>query len=751
MTKLYSWIKYPKINVGYEFDWDFNVLAKTLWYNSMADLTMDWMKTYELNKHDPFLMVDMDKLVQIVSEHIKNKSNILIFWDFDVDGITASATLYKGLIYLGVEPWNIDILLPNREVWYSIKREYILEYINNPNNNYPNLIITVDCWIKSSSDVDYIVNQLWIEVVITDHHWVDELHLPLSASAIVNPHREWWSYPFQEISGSLVALKVVEALETYLINTRNQWFITGPNNNINLVNSELRTIAMLWTVADVMPILNENKWLVKETLPTLQTSPNMWLRVMVNMLRKKFEDTTNEENNTVLTTEFIGWQVAPRINAVWRIWNPYNWLKMFLYDDKRVIENLFENLDSVNKRRQEITREEYLIASDVNKTNNQKWLVYVKDDLEDWIIWLIAWRLKEEYYKPTVVIGGQSIVCDIVTKRPFTFDEEQWIYTFINIFKNYLEKKYNNTMIYWVSIRNSNTIMFSTSEIFLQYIEKDLVEAFNNVEYIYNEWINALMEWIIRTIPQSQRQEYTDVQIKEILISENERFSKQYAKDLAKTLSNINTKDFSIHYQKVLKWSCRSIPWFHITEALENIDNEYKKINWENLLLWFWGHPMAAWFWIKEENVEIFKKYFEEYANQYVSDELLQKELNVNIEVNDISLLTPKLAQQIGNMWPFWAGNEFPNVLVKWKPIYWEIIWKTRNTFKLQIEDNRWNRLDILFFRFKDEPSIEEFCNLIVNQDKEVLNREYWFVWVLNNNNFRWNIQLQLIFMDLVI
>lgn len=745
MYKQYKGLSFPKINVNTLFTWDFNIIAWTLWYNSISDLLTEQGKTYNLDKHNPFQMKDMDILVERIYSHIKNDSEILVFWDFDVDWISAASVLIKWLNYLWSD--KVRVLIPNREIWYSIKREYILEYINNPTNNTPDLIITVDCGIKSSGDIDFIVNQLWIEVLVTDHHGVDENVLPLSASAIVNPHRNGGSYPFTAISGSLVALKVMEALEEYIIQTTNNpAFVTWPQWNPNFVMSELQELAMLWTVADVMPINDENRWLVKDTIPRLLTSSNIGLMVFTNELRRQYTERSD------LNTDFIGWQIGPRINASWRIWNPYSWLKMFMEKNVDVLRTQFWILNSVNKDRQEILKNDYLIAKESEENNPNKWIVYIEENLLDWIIWLIAWRLKEEYYKPTVAIWWRSISVDLIYPKWFTHEEEMWIYSFLFWLKEYLTNKYQTELFYWASIQNWNRIIFSVAEQFIDKIEEEFKYAFNNASSIIIDGSDEYMNTYISRIPSEDMDPYTPEQLKEEMYKAYPKLKVEYLKEVAWTLNNVNPSLFEFEYNTVLKWSCRSVEWFNITEALEYLNNEYKNShNWEPLLLWFGWHPLAAWFWILEWKVEEFKYLFEELANNSINNEILKKELKVNMEVEDLSLINIDLVNNITSMWPYGNKNEYPRVLVKGKPIYAELLSNRWTTVKMFIEDDRWNQLELIYFRYKDNKDIEEFCNAVIWKDTSILNTKFWFVGSLDKNTYKWITKIQLKPIDLII
>jgi len=739
----YRGLNYPQINVMEHFNWEHGVIAKTLWYNSLAELLDDARKTYETDRHNPFLMKWMKEVVERITAHLENNSNIVIFWDFDVDGISASSVLFRWLRYLGVPEEQIQVIIPNREIGYSIKKEYILEFINNPLNFTPDLIITVDCWIKSASDVEFITNHLWIEVVITDHHGVDPNAIPTAASAVVNPHLPGSQYPFKEISGSLVALKVIEWLSEHLYRKYNRDpFVNGELNAM----AELRELAMLWTIADVMPIIDENRWLVKETLSRLEVSYNLGLRIFTNELLKQY----NKSKDKVLTTDFIGWQIGPRINAAWRIWDPSTWLHMFINDNPDVLMSIFNILDSTNKNRQDILAEEKLLAIESERDNPNKWIVYIKNDIMDWIIWLVAGNLKEEYYKPTVVIGWEAIHLDIVYNWQFTNDQEVALYSFLFSLKEYLKYKYETEQFYWYSIKDWNKILFSINERALNTIEDEFKYAFSNVEEILFQGIDAFISDKYFYSGKDIKNKYSKEEFKKEMAKIYPKLSEDYLLDVLSVLKEIDFNNINFVYTNVLKWSCRSIDWFHITEALETIDKEYESQVGEKLLLWYGWHPLAAWFWIKAEKVADFKALFEDIANRNITDEMLEKKLNVNIEIDNLWLIDKRLIDEINSMGPFGNKNEYPKVLVKWRPVE-VLILKNPKHAKLFLEDDNWNKLPVLFFRYKDNPDIELFLTEIINWNPQFTNKKIGIVWNLDLNEWEGVFTPQLIPIDIVL
>lgn len=485
----YKWTIYDKIIVNNVFNGDLLPIIKKRWFNSLEEAIKDHNKIYSQNKFDPYLMEDMDKFVDRVIFHKNKWSFILIFWDYDVDGISATSVMAKWLSYLWVNPNNLAMLIPNRIIWYSIKKEYIENFIKE-HNKKPDLIITVDCWIKSVEDIEYIVKKMGIEVLVSDHHGVDDDNLPLAASAIVNPHRKNSKYPYQEISWSLVSLKVIEALNKKLP------FITWPNENPKNAPLELEELALLWTVSDVMPIVSENKWLTKEALPRYTNSKNVWLRRFTHDLRKNiwegFEDST-------YNTDFIWWSIWPRINAAWRIDDPYLPLKLFFSEQELEINMLITALNGINEDRKELVKEHYNKAvEEMSKINfgSVNWIVYIQDNLEDWVIWLIAGKLKEDYYLPSIVLWAKQNWIYKWSCRSIEWFNIYEVLTSMNEYyiKNISKNPEDNLMCWfgwhpwaaWLSIEESKVPAFK--EIFKIFADK-LVNVEIKKRYIELDWM----------------------------------------------------------------------------------------------------------------------------------------------------------------------------------------------------------------------------------------------------------------------
>jgi single-stranded-DNA-specific exonuclease len=359
--------------------------------------------SYDNMKNDPLLLKDMDKLVERLLIAKENNEHITIFWDFDCDWVSWIAVILKWLRYLWFE--NIDYIVPDRKIWYSIQTEYVEKYLVN--NNKPDLIITVDCWIKSITDIKYIVNVIWIDVIITDHHLIGidnvskKMILPTDAIAIVNHKRNDCLYPNKDMSWSFVALKVIEAL-SQSIN-----LIDWPDWDPDYAMNELEELATLWVVADVMSISGENWLLVKDSLSRYVDSKNIWIKFFTSAVKG------------LIDTTLIWYRIWPRINAAWRLEDATIWLKALLVETEEEAEQYFNQLSEINTTRKNIVKEDFDFAFE-NVDNSHNGICYLKWELLDWIIGLIAGKFKENFYKPSIVIWGK------IEKERIVIDNKLW-------------------------------------------------------------------------------------------------------------------------------------------------------------------------------------------------------------------------------------------------------------------------------------------------------------------------------------
>lgn len=325
---------------------------------------------------DPFLMKDMDKAVDRIKKAIENKENIYIYGDYDVDGVSSTSILY---LYFKSINFPVKYYIPNRlEEGYGINEEAIKKIYDDGCN----LIITVDCGITSVKEVE-LANELGIDVIITDHHECQS-EIP-DAYAIVNPKQEECNYPFDMLCGCGVAFKMIQAL------TDEEEFKTSMFDYLEIVT--------LATICDIVPLIDENRIIVKNGLKLMKEGKNLGLRELIKVCGIE---------TSKIGSSHIGYSVGPRINASGRLGYSYLGVQLFTTDLEDEAKEIANILESKNIERQMIESKMYKEAEDVlssdEKYKDDKVLVIAKEGWQHGIIGIVASKLTEKYYKPTILL-----------------------------------------------------------------------------------------------------------------------------------------------------------------------------------------------------------------------------------------------------------------------------------------------------------------------------------------------------------
>ncbi|MGB5008500.1 MAG: single-stranded-DNA-specific exonuclease RecJ [Ferruginibacter sp.] len=328
--------------------------------------------------HDPRLMKDMDKAVQRILSAFQNKEKILVFGDYDVDGTTSVACMYKflGKIY---EPGLLDFYIPHRyREGYGVSKMGI-DYAKE--NNF-SLIISLDCGIKSVELVAY-AKGLGIDFIICDHHLPDD-EIP-DAAAILNPKQKDCNYPYKELCGCGVGFKLITALAAEL-NIDEEHFYCY---------LDLVAVAI---AADIVPMTGENRILAYYGLEKINSVPNAGIKALIFLggIQKKLSI-----NNVVFV-------IAPRVNAAGRMDDAKKAVQLFIEDDYDKAMEFAEMLHSDNTDRKEadssITSEALEIINSDIALQHKKTTVVFRDHWHKGVVGIVASRLIETYFRPTVVL-----------------------------------------------------------------------------------------------------------------------------------------------------------------------------------------------------------------------------------------------------------------------------------------------------------------------------------------------------------
>ncbi len=324
--------------------------------------------------HDPFLLDDMKEVVEKVQNAIEKQKRILIFGDYDVDGISASYILLDYFEQLGA---TVDAFLPNRYIdGYGLTIDALEKEIARFK---PDLIITVDCGITGVQEVEFIKSK-GIDVIITDHHNCPEV---LPDCLIIDAKKPGQKYPFNEICGTGVAFKLVEAMSD------------------RQTALKYLPITAFATVADIVPLVDENRAIVKFGL----NEPLSSFPLGVACLAKELNITGN------LTSQDVGFKLAPKINAAGRMGNAKHSLDLYREKDKSKITKMVAKLLSYNTERQDVCNLVYNdCIEELKKINlaDKKTIVLAKENWNIGILGIVAARISEEFNRPTFLLGKEG-------------------------------------------------------------------------------------------------------------------------------------------------------------------------------------------------------------------------------------------------------------------------------------------------------------------------------------------------------
>lgn len=353
--------------------------AKTFFRPTLADL------------HNPYLMKDMDKAVARIEKAIANNENILVFGDYDVDGTTAVSLVSS---YLRSFYPNVATYIPDR---YA--EGYGISYmgIDYAEDNDISLIIALDCGIKSIDHVNYAKAKN-IDFIICDHHRPGDI-LP-DAVAVLDPKREDCSYPYDELCGCGVGFKLIQALAE----NRNQT-IDDLVEYLDLVATAI--------AADIVPITGENRVLAKFGLEVINSNPRPGIKALIQNVKKK-----------VLTITDVVFIVAPRINAAGRIKHGNEAVALLTEYDLDQAEQFASEIEQHNSDRKEldkqITKEALLQIEENNEQVRFSTVVY-QENWHKGVIGIVASRLVENYYRPTIVFtkSGEKLAASARSVKDF--------------------------------------------------------------------------------------------------------------------------------------------------------------------------------------------------------------------------------------------------------------------------------------------------------------------------------------------
>lgn len=335
------------------------------------------------NTHAPALFTDMARAVKKIKTAIQNKDRIMIFGDYDADGITGTAILFRVLSTLGAK---VSYRIPHRERdGYGLSEKFIDEFIKLNIK----LLITVDCGISCEKEIAKALNNR-IETIITDHHEIP-VKIP-NAYAVIHPKLEE-KYPYKHLSGAGVAIKLAQALQDDQL-----------ENYFDL--------AAIGTIADVVPLTGENRAIARKGLRQMAKTSWPGLSALIRVSDVKYEDLVGLESSVV------GYRLAPRLNAAGRILDPYISIKLLVTDDLKKTQEISRKLNDLNLERRNLIKK---ILENIKYNANSN-IIFAEGKWPKGLLGLIAGKISEKENKPVLAMSKHNEVVTGSARSPKYFD-----------------------------------------------------------------------------------------------------------------------------------------------------------------------------------------------------------------------------------------------------------------------------------------------------------------------------------------
>lgn len=398
--------------------------------------------------YDPFLMPDMEIAVKTVINAINNKEKILIYGDYDVDGITSISVLHKFLEERGI---SVENYIPNRlNEGYGLNKEAITKIAED---GYK-LMITVDCGISGIEEIDF-ANSLGIKTIITDHHEPLE-ELP-KAVGVIDAKRKDNKYPFNQLAGVGVVFKFIQAIGIQL----------GLEEKEYLKYLDLVCIG---TISDIVPLVDENRVIAKLGLKLVNVTKNLGLKYLLKVA-----------GYNKIDSNVVSFGIAPRINACGRMGHEDEALKVFLSNDIEEVKELTNKLNEYNKIRQETEKrivQEALIQIEKNKEDEKSAIILGSKGWHHGVIGIVSSKITENYFKPSILVSFEDDIAKGSGRSIPGFD----LHEALCKCSDYLEKYGGHEMAVGLSLKESNFEDFKLK--FQQIAKESKVDEILPVIYI---------------------------------------------------------------------------------------------------------------------------------------------------------------------------------------------------------------------------------------------------------------------------
>lgn len=410
VTRCMNWSLKPKVPEDFirQFP-EYSPLVCHLFYNrgliTQKQIDEFFNSDYEKDIHNPFLLKGMKKAVKLILKAVEKQKKIIIYGDYDADGVSASAILTETLKKIGAK--NLAVYIPDR-----IKEGHglHLKAIKDLAGDGAQLIITADCGITGFEAVES-ANSLGLDVIITDHHRSLE-KLP-KARAIIDPHQPADKYPFKELAGAGVVFKLAQALQRTCgrFNLPHVLWNASENSSLKGFEKWLLDLVALATIADVMPLIGENRTLVKYGFGVLAQTKRVGLQALMKISRLNpvvIQPSVNGQPSlTNLDAYAVAYVLGPRLNAAGRLDHANTAYRLLMTDSGKEAEEIAQQLDAFNRQRQQLTDKIIKeIEERLAKKSKIDKIIFEGDfDWSSGMVGLAAGKITEKYHRPSFIFN----------------------------------------------------------------------------------------------------------------------------------------------------------------------------------------------------------------------------------------------------------------------------------------------------------------------------------------------------------
>jgi len=349
-----------------------------------VDQVLDIAGTPDLRFYNPFLFRDMEAATDLIIDHIKNGRKIVVYGDYDADGVTASVVLLEALKALKA---NVEVYLPDRVTeGYGLNKTAIDSIASQGFS----LVVTVDNGIRNKDEVVY-AQAKGLDIIITDHHILPDSKDDLPPCLIINPADKSDAYPWNYLAGVGVSFKLASALV---------YKSKLPLDQKKAVLEKALDLVAIGTIADMVSLLGENRLLVKRGLNILNQNRRLGLNELMKI--------SKSNNNKKLEAWNVGWQIGPRLNAASRLGHANNAFALLIEENSERAAEMAQELNQRNLDRQKITEEIIAqVEEQIDKDNIPPIIIGLASESQAWnegVIGLVAGKICEKYYRPTLII-----------------------------------------------------------------------------------------------------------------------------------------------------------------------------------------------------------------------------------------------------------------------------------------------------------------------------------------------------------